>query len=92
MEFPTSLNSLCETAYKGCEYAYNNMPTAKTLVNSTLAMTTSAIAVECFSRIVGADAGPITYAACVAGCGALVGPAVPACVFACAPLFFAPSP
>jgi hypothetical protein len=54
--------------------------TAKKLTTVAL----SAIVVSAAANIPGADAGPVTYAACVAACGSSVFLA-PACPFICAP-------
>ena len=43
------------------------------------------------SHIPGADAGPLAYASCLAGCAAM-GPIAPACWAACLPILALPGP
>lgn len=75
------INESINTAY---ETVYNNMPSANKLVKSALTVATSAVALEALSHLAGAEAGPITYALCVAACSTAAPPAMPACFAACA--------
>lgn len=77
MKVTESLNSTMNAIY-------NSLPSQKTVVRSALMMATSAVALEALNSITGADAGPITYAFCVAACTASAPPALPACLAACA--------
>ncbi len=65
--------------------AYQWLPPADKIVKSALAMAVGTIAVEALSAIPGANAGPITYAACVLGCSFAAPPVQPLCLAACAP-------
>jgi hypothetical protein len=64
------------------------LPSAPALAKSASVMALTYLAVEVISNVAKADAGPISYAACVAACipSALAGPAAAACILACAPL------
>jgi hypothetical protein len=77
MKIPDALNGICEATY-------NRLPSAKTVVHGTLTIMTGAIALEAISRLTTANAGPVTYALCVAACSVGLPPAIPACLAACA--------
>lgn len=71
---------------------YQHLPTKEVVAKSAATMFVTAVAVEALSSLGGAEAGPIAYNACIAACAGLFPPAVPICVQACLPLFFAPTP
>lgn len=63
--------------------AYSYVPPAEKMVKSALVMATSAVALEALASLTGADAGPITYALCIAACAGSAPPALPFCLAAC---------
>jgi hypothetical protein len=65
------------------------LPSVPALAKSATVMALTYLAVEVISNVAKVDAGPISYAACIAACvpTALAGPgAVAACALACAPM------
>lgn len=64
--------------------AYEYVPPADKVVKSALTLATTAVALEAIASLAGAEAGPITYALCIAACTASAPPALPACLAACA--------
>lgn len=66
---------------------YPIIPSAASLAKSAAVMAVTYLAIEAFNQLT-VEAGPISYAACVAACvpTALAGPAAAICIAACAPL------
>lgn len=75
------INSIQQAA----TYAYDCLPTKETTAVALKTMVTTAVAMEALANLSGAEAGPITYAACVASCAFAAPPVVPFCLAACAP-------
>lgn len=68
------------------EYTQNMsiyMPSAKTVAKCAATVGVAAVALNALASIPAADAGPITYSACVTACTALLVPAIPACLASC---------
>ena len=68
---------------KATEYAYSCLPTQSKTIQCAKTVLLSTIALEALSNISGASAGPVTYAACLAGCAFAAPPAIPFCLAAC---------
>lgn len=75
-------------------------PSARSLVTGAAVVATAAVALHVISNIPQAEAGPIAYASCVAGCEALAtvatgGPGaafIMQCIQACLPALYLPTP
>ena len=64
---------------------YERSPKASTFVKSAITMTVATVALESLCSINGAEAGPVTYALCIAACAFSAPPILPFCLAACAP-------
>ena len=92
------LRAITSGANVACQYVSDYMPSQDQLVRNVSKIAVPTIMLVIASNVNGADAGPILYAACLAGCNAAVaaGTLTPIgivlCFNACLPLLAAPSP
>ena len=77
---------IANVAYRNYEALSNYLPSKQACAKAAAALVVSTVAIEALSNIPGAEAGPVTYAACIAACGVATGPACASCLAACLPL------